>query len=246
MSGGGAGACLAVAAMLIASCEGSHSSQASLEENGMRDAHPFHFGPDSLKPDDVPAGYGDFEVLPNTRFCGLGILEPRIGKAMALDPRDPDRFNRSPFTRTGIDNDRIVAMGLSVSTSDGRTSSRSLLYNYYDTEDLERFKLQCDNNGENILITHYIARNNLGTPYTVTMTIRQGNRLWIKSISRGADDGQPIVISPYGGNILHLRIDKDSLALNKLMQDTIFGPESRVPGVPGTQYRVPGVSGTQY
>ena len=186
------------------------------EKAALRPARPFPVVPDALRAGDVRAKPGDFVVYPNTKFCGLGIMDPVV--AAAIDPKDPERVMRTFPIRTGADAARIEAMGIHYGTS--RDSSAHAA----NPAELGFRLSTCPDNGVNIIMTHHVGLNVGGKPYEVTLTARQGNRFWSASVERpeyvrptmGRDTFIPGTGSPW-------HPDADATNLNAAFHRLLFG-----------------------
>jgi hypothetical protein len=213
-----------VAAAVLGGCTPSASAklaaQLSAEKAALRPARSFPIAPDAMRAGDVRAKAGDFVIYPNTQFCGLGIMNPKV--AAAIDPADPERVMRTFPIRTGADDARIEAMGLHYGTT------RDSGFHAMIERDVSRLASACPDNAVNIMMTHHVGLNAAGRPYRVTLTARQGNRFWSASVER------PDYVRPTMGRDTFIQgtgsawhPDVDAAHLNDAFQQLLFGSKQQ-------------------
>jgi hypothetical protein len=214
-----------VAAAVLGGCTPSASAklaaQLAAEKAALRPVRPFPIAPDAMRAGDVRAKAGDFVIYPNTQFCGLGIMEPKV--AAAIDPADPERVMRTFPIRTGDDYQKVVKLGLSVGTQDGFASSRYNSAHMGNPREVGQLIATCPDNAVNIMLTHHVELNATGNPYRVTLTARQGSKFWSASVERTPTSADPKVTLMYNDKPLPLKINADGLNLQKRFESVLFG-----------------------
>lgn len=208
---------VAVGIMVIATgCQPStrpYEVSLEQEQRDRRAPMPLPIEPDRLRSGDVMAAADAFTVYPNTTFCELGFMDPELRDAIAQQGYQSPGLNI-----TGS----VDFYPLPQGTLNNPGQTRGTGYVSYEPESrsyLPRWEERCPNDNINLIFTQHLMMNGDGVPYRIVTTMRQGNRLLVRSVER---EWRPESV-PMGQNHLTSQLRKDGLNLGRLIIVDLFG-----------------------
>jgi hypothetical protein len=186
------------------------------EQRDKRPPTPVPIEPDRLRASDVMASPDAFIVYPNTNFCELIFTDPELRQIIA---RQSGGY-QPPGPGVGLtgffDN-----YPLPLRTMDSPSRERRYGYNDGRPNSMALTSLisNCPNNNINLIFTHHVTLTNDRSPYRIIVTLRQGNRLYVRSVER-AWVSQSVLI---GQNHLTNELRKDGSQLGQEMIADLLG-----------------------
>lgn len=208
---------VAVGIMVIATgCQPStrpYEVSLEQEQRDRRAPMPLPIEPDRLRSGDVMAAADAFTVYPNTTFCGLGFMDPELRDAIAQQGYQSPGLNI-----TGS----VDFYPLPQGTLNNPGQARRTGYVSYEPESrsyLPRWEERCPNDNINLIFTQNLMMNGDGVPYRIVTTMRQGNRLLVRSFERQYEERSVLL----GFNDLRNQLGGDSAELGRAIMTDLLG-----------------------